>query len=496
MRTLSPLQRAAYLELIKRGIRLGEGRLAVGTSAAPLSFRQFVSVVKPSFQWYRHTLILATVLQKVADDELSRVMIFMPPRHGKSEETSRLFAAYYLYRHPERFVGINSYSADLAYTLSRAARENYKSGGGKTKSDADAVKQWETPENGGVWAAGVGGPITGKGFHLGIIDDPTKNAEDAESETLRVKERDWYNSTFYTRAEPGAAIVIIQTRWNSQDLSGWLLSQEIDEDEEQPERWHIVCFPAITDTVPQDFPASCTVEPDWRNPGEALCPERYPLERLLKIAKRIGGYFWDALFNQRPTAKEGGFFKPGMIEIVDALPAGLRLTRHWDIAASSGKGDFTVGVKMATDGKGRFWLVDIARGQWGPDEADTQILSAARQDGRTVSIGLPQDPGAAGKRDAAALVRMLQGFHVASERVTGSKEVRARAFASQVNAGNVRMLRAPWNTAALNELRTFPRGDHDDIIDAAGDAFDGLTSTSVAGPIMVGGQRLQPQGVR
>ena len=170
MRTLSPLQRAAYLELIKRGIRLGDGRLAVGTSAAPLSFRQFVSVVKPSFQWYRHTLILATVLQKVADDELSRVMIFMPPRHGKSEETSRLFAAYYLYRHPERFVGINSYSADLAYTLSRAARENYKSGGGKTKSDADAVKQWETPENGGVWAAGVGGPITGKGFHLGIIE--------------------------------------------------------------------------------------------------------------------------------------------------------------------------------------------------------------------------------------------------------------------------------------------------------------------------------------
>src|SRR5690606_35818692 len=131
-------------------------------------------------------------------------MVFLPPRHSKSEMFSRLFSAYYLFRNPHHFVGINSYSAELAYTLSRAARENFLEAGGSISDEAAAVKHWETSERGGLWAAGVGGPITGKGYHLGIIDDPLKNSEDAASSTIREKQKEWYASTFYTRQEPNA----------------------------------------------------------------------------------------------------------------------------------------------------------------------------------------------------------------------------------------------------------------------------------------------------
>src|SRR6266849_4642613 len=171
-------------------------------------FQAFVAIANPRFIWYAHCLKIAKVLVRVANGELSRVMIFAPPRHGKSELLSRLFSAYYLSLFPDRWVGINSYAADLAYTLSRSARENFISNGGGVKDDAAAVKHWETTEGGGLWAAGVGGPITGKGFHLGIIDDPLKNAEEASSPVFNEAHQAWYPSTFYTREEPNAAIVI------------------------------------------------------------------------------------------------------------------------------------------------------------------------------------------------------------------------------------------------------------------------------------------------
>jgi predicted phage terminase large subunit-like protein len=451
----------------------------------PLTFRQFVSLVRPRYQWYLHCERLAAVLQKVADGEIKRLMVFMPPRHGKSEEVSRLFAAYFLYRFPERWVGINSYAADLAFTLSRAARENYTEAGGKVKADAAAVKHWETGQGGGMWAAGVGGPITGKGFHLGIIDDPLKNAEEAASETIREKQKEWYSSTFYTREEPwsdtdpNGAIIVIQTRWHEDDLAGWLLSEETqigDEGEEEPERWHIVNFEAIKEDCSPEVPASCTLEPDWRKAGEALCPERRPIEKLRKIAARIGSYFFGALFQQKPTPKEGSFFKVGAIEIVDVAPAQAKMTvRAWDLGATEGDGDFTAGVKMSEAAGGIFYVHDVRRGQWGPDTADAEIKQTAAIDGRQVSIHGAQDPGAAGKRDAQAFVRMLSGFTVETELVSGPKEARARAFASQVNAGNVKLVKGEWNRAFIEELRAFPRGKKDDQVDAAADAFNKLT---------------------
>lgn len=387
---------------------------------------------------------------------------------------SRLFSAYYLRKHPEHFVGLNSYAAELAYTLSRASKENYIRAGGLVKDDAAAMKHWETPEGGGLWAAGVGGPITGKGFHLGIIDDPIKNAEEAASEVIREKHKEWYKTTFLSREEPDAAIVIIQTRWHEDDLTGWLLSEEDNADTEtEREHWHIVCLPAISEELGH-FPASCTLEPDFRKEiGEALCPKRYNIQKLLQKQSK-GEYEFGALYQQRPTAKQGLFFHVDKLEIVDTAPVEARRARGWDQSATAGGGDFTAGPKMSKDKEGIFYIEDVQRGQWDTATRDRTIRQTAELDGRGCKQVGEQEPGSGGKGQAENFVRMLAGFPVVTYPATNAKEIRADPFSSQVNAGNVKLVRGAWNKAYIEELRTFPHGKHDDQVDGSSLAFNEL----------------------
>lgn len=438
------------------------------------SFRRFVTDVKPSYQWYRHCEAIGAVLQQVADGRLTRVMILCPPRHGKSETASRLFAAYYLYRYPDRFVAITSYGADLAYTLSRSARDNYLEAGGTVAAGSAAVGHWETGKGGGLWAAGVGGAVTGKGFSLGIIDDPIKNAEEAASELVRAHHQEWYQSTFYTRQEPGGSIVLIQTRWHEMDLGGWLLSEEFGD---VPERWHVLHLPAFREE-PLELPAPCTREPDWRSEREALCPERYPAETLERIRHRIGAYYFSALYQGTPHPRDGSFFQRDWFKIVDAVPveevAGQRV-RCWDLAASGdASADFTCGVRMARAANGLFYLEDVVRGRWTPHARDQVILQTAQIDGPQVAVWLEEEPGSAGKSQSAALIRMLAGFAVRVERPTGDKPTRAAPLAAQLEAGNVRLVRGAWCAPFIDEALEFPVGRHDDQIDAVSLAFNKL----------------------
>lgn len=293
----------AYLpELAKQRLEQRKTRKTEFKTAPALSFIDFINQASNGhYRWYDYLAQSAAILQRVSDDELKRVMIFMPPRHGKSEQVSRLFSAYYLYRHPQRWVGLNSYGASLSYTFSRNARDNFRKIGGVLKDDAGAISQWETLSGGGVWASGAGGAITGRGFHLGIIDDPVKNAEEANSLTIQTRNNDWFDSTFWTRQEPGAAIVLIQTRWSRRDLAGYILSKE----EEEPEAWHIIHLEAIKTGTEPKYHETCTLESDPRQIGEALNPDRYPIEKLRKIKGRIGTYFFGALYQQSPTQKSG-----------------------------------------------------------------------------------------------------------------------------------------------------------------------------------------------
>jgi predicted phage terminase large subunit-like protein len=432
------------------------------------AFRQFVDRVWAGrFQWHKHNAVLGKVLQRVADDELKRVMVFMPPRLGKSEQVSRLFSAYYVYRYPERWVGLASYGDKLAGTLSRRARQNFITAGGTISAESRSVTHWETASGGGMWSSGVAGAQTGKGFDLGIIDDPLKDRKQADSLLIRANQREWYSEVFATREEPDAAQLIVLTRWHMDDLAGWLLERE--HDPETAQGWHIVNFPAEAEQPPE-WPASCTVEPDWRAPGEPICLERLPDEKM-RQAKGFARS-WAALYQQRPRPKEGSLFRYDWFEIVDAAPAEARRVRYWDTAGTEAGGDFTAGVKMSRNGTGVIYVEDVVRGQWSPHHRDSHIRRTADGDGRPVTVWLESEAGVMGKERTQETIRQLAGYVVHSERPTGPKELRAEPLAAQMEAGNVRIVRGAWNQAFIDELVNFGPGCmHDDQVDAAAGAF-------------------------
>jgi predicted phage terminase large subunit-like protein len=406
---------------------------------------------------------------------------------GKSELISRLLPAYYLDRHPRFYVGLCSYAHDLAGILSRHARQNYE----RTNplvADSRAVRRWDTAEGGGMWASGVGGGITGKGFNLGIVDDPVKDRVEAESEVIRERNKDWWESTFYTRREPGAAIVVVQTRWHEDDLSGFLLEKERGG---SPERWHIVNFEALKDPPdpppsangdrPPRWPEACTLEPDWREPGEPLCPERQSEEDLVHVKALMSEYNFSALYQQRPSPREGGTFKRSWYEIVDpkSVPEEGRLVRFWDHASTEGGGDATAGAKMQqTDGV--YYILDIQHFREGPGVRDKLILQTDQADygahGHAITFGIEEEPGSAGKTVSLAFKRahIAFGMRTFADRATGSPETRVDPFASASEIGHVKLVRGPWNTGFLEEVGQWPKGMHDDRVIAVGGCYNKL----------------------
>lgn len=449
----------------------------------PPTFAEFIRRVAPRVEFYPHVAQLVGVLQRVADGELRRVMVFMPPRHGKSETVSRLFTAYFLLRSPGRWVGLSSYGADLAYTLSRNARENYRAGGGEFATEG--VQHWETGQGGGMWAAGVGGPITGKGFHLGVVDDPVKNAEEASSATVRAMHQEWWKSTFYTRAEPGAAIVVIQTRWHEDDLAGWLLAREAD-GETAPERWHVVSMPALAEPGPA-LPPTCSAEPDLRAAGEALCPPRYPLAQLEQIRAAVGPQVWAALYQQRPQAEDGGIFRRewwaagrGRYRLSSAAARNRVVARwqFWDTALKDEAAndysacltlelwpDYRLAVRHVFNERIQSAFLpekmqEMAQ-RWNADGKLRGVVIEDKGSGTTAIQTLRATaPG--------WLAEMVQAFQP-----TGTKEYRARQAAIWCARGCVLLPwpeeDAPWLYAFADDLAgqlfRFPAAAHDDMVD-------------------------------
>ena len=278
------------------------------------SFRDFIVAAYPGYAFHTWAERLIALLQQVADGQLNRLIVCCPPRLGKSLLVSKLFPAYWVSRYPTRFCAIASYSAELAYAHSREARHYYRAVGHPLSKDSTAVGNWLTPDRGGCIAAGVRGPFTGKGYALGIIDDPYKGPEDANSAAQRQKLIEWFQSVWLTRSEPGvngsagAAQVVVLTRWHQDDLIGWLLSQESGA---APQHWQVLNLPAIAEHPAQQlrFPDTCSLEPDWRQPGQPLCPERFPAAELEQIRIRAGSYWWNALYQQRPSPAEGLLFQ-------------------------------------------------------------------------------------------------------------------------------------------------------------------------------------------
>ena len=408
-----------------------------------------------------HLKQLEKSVKKVLEgrDGIRRLMVSMPPRHGKSEYCSKYLPSWYLGKYPNRRVILTSYEASFAASWGRKARNLLEEHGmsyfgRKVAMSPSAADQWEIDgHEGGMMTAGAGGAITGKGAHLALIDDPIKNSEEASSQTMRDKVWDWYQSTLYTRLEPDGVIIVIQTRWHSDDLCGRL----INEANNGGEPWRMLSFPALDE---QDQP---------------LWPERYSLKDLQRTRKAVGPYTWGALYQQNPTPREGSLFKVNRLQFLDAEPVGLRTVRAWDLASTENDGDYTSGVKMGKDADGRIIVCNVKRGQWATDERDRWMRQTAELDGVQCRIRLPQDPGQAGKSQALFMTRLLAGFPVTTQPVSGDKITRADPFSSQVNAGNVWLVRGEWNKDYIEELRQFDKGKHDDSVDASSDAFNALS---------------------
>ena len=391
----------------------------------------------------------------------------MPPRHGKSELCSKYLPAWYLGTFPDRRVIFGSYEADFAAGFGRAARtildEHGWMFGQKVAKDSSAANRWDVAgRGGGMQTAGVGGPFTGKGAHLLIIDDPVKGYEEAASETWRNKTWEWWLQNVYTRIEPGGAAIVIATRWHEDDLIGRILAQMQEPGQEQ---WRNVCLPAIA----EDGDAL------GRKPGEALWPARYDEAGLDRIKQTLGSHRFSALYQQKPTPAEGGLFRREWLRIVDAVPTGMKnFVRAWDKGGTEGDGDYTVGVLMG-EHEGRFYILDVVRGQWSAGKRDDNIDLTASLDessyGNNVQIWFEQEPGSGGKQSAEISISRLRGYRVHAEPATGDKVIRAEPLAVQFEAGNVFILKAAWNKLFTDELLVFPNGAHDDQVDAAGLAF-------------------------
>lgn len=441
------------------------------TGAGVLTFREFVSRVNPRYVWYPHCERIAAVLQQVADGERKRVLFLAPPRTGKSEPISRLFPAYWLYRHPEQWVGLTSYTANLAIALSKRARSNYLTSGGELADDSSAAAEWMTSVGGGMWAAGFGGSMLGKGMHLGVVDDPIKNAEEAGSEQIALRNEDFWASTFRTRLEPDGAIVVVLQRWPGR---ADFVQQLFDlEQGDEPERWHVVCLEGEKEEKALDVPPSCTLEPDPRAPGEPLCPERLSPDRMRQWREQ-SPYFFAAQVQQRPRPREGVMFQRDLAKIVDAVPVNCRRVRYWDKAGTEGGGKYTAGVRMAIDEQGIIYIEDVRRAQHEALARRRLMRQTAELDGLEVKQKIEREPGSSGKDSAADDVRNLAGFPVTEEPASGDKVLRADPFASQWQAGNVRLVRGTWNKAYLDELETFPHGGFKDQADASSGAYNDL----------------------
>lgn len=455
--------------------------LDVALGNPPESFRDFMRRTTPAYIFARHLDPLLDALQDVADGKLHRLIVEMPVRHGKSMTLSQLFPAYMLARYPWLTVGLASYGDTLSLDHARKAKQAYERAGLTLAGDAASVRHWYTPEGGSMWATSMSGGGTGKGIDVGIIDDPFKNKQDARSAAVKRSVYEFYDTVFATRQNTSdAALIVTQARWANDDLIGTLLAREADDDE-TPEGWRVIHLPAIAQATPPAYPATVHVVPDYREAGAALWPERWPLERLQRWKKKKPEDF-SALFQQRPSAKEGSFFKWGWFPIVDTPFASAYRVRYWDTAGTDGAGDYTVGVLVAyrPGAPIEYQIQDVVRGQWAPAQRDYHIEQTCRQDAARYGVGgvtfwFEREAGVGGADRTKAIVRRLAGLSVHTEPATGEKTDRAEPLAGQAENGNVCLLRGAWNEAFLDEATAFPDGANDDQVDGASGAFNRVT---------------------
>ena len=419
------------------------------------------------YQVFPHIEIIDNRLRAIAEGKLKRLMVFMPPRHGKSETISKYFPAWFLGRNPHASIILCAHTTNLAQQFGSAARDILLQHGdnlfGTTiRSDSRSKSDWKTHAGGGLLTAGIGGPITGRGAHVLIIDDPIKNDEEAFSETYREKNWNWWLSTASTRLMKGGAVIVVQTRWHEDDLAGRMIKDESEE-------WDIINLPALCDT---DFDML------GREQGDPLCPYLIPAEQLEVIKKRSGEYFWNSLYQQRPSPIDGGLFKRSWIK---------HWTKEGDLYGLEGRGlvsesecykvttvdlaaslretaDYTVISTWAVTPNRDLLLLDVIRERLdGPDQLN--MIRQAYFLHQPAWLGIEK----AGYQLTAIQTLVRDGLPIRELIPDKDKVARALPFATRMQAGTVFFPRnASYYDDIVNELILFPNGKHDDFVDTGG----------------------------
>ena len=416
-------------------------------------------------------------LSDVVAKKSPRLMLTVPPRHGKSELASRRFPAYVFGRYPNMSIISTSYGADLSSRMNRDVQRIMDSPeygeifpnttlSGKnirTVATGNYLRNSDIFEivghNGSYRSSGVGGGITGMGGDILMVDDPFKDRASADSPTMRKNVWEWYTSTLYTRASPGAGIVIINTRWHMDDLSGRLLeAQRCGEGD----NWKVINFSAIAEA-----------DEKHRKKGEALHPKRYPLEQLNAIKTALGTRDWEALYQQHPTPDGGSIFKADWLRFwfPKDLPEKFdQLLISWDMTFKDGDDtDYVVGQVWGRKDANRY-LLDQVRRRMG----FTDTLAAFRalaEKWPTALRKLVED-----KANGPAVIDTLKNVvtGIIPVEPDGSKIARAHAVTSLFEAGNVYIphpQHCMWASAYIDEVTQFPGCAHDDQVDATTQAL-------------------------
>lgn len=429
--------------------------------------------------------------------ESPRLMLLMPPRHGKSELASRNFPAWHLGHYPHHEFIACSYNIDLARGFSRKVKQiledpAYGPVFPETRLDPDNASNeaWGLNQQpGGYVAAGVGGGITGKGAHVLLIDDPIKNAEEADSPDTREKIWEWYLSTAYSRLAPGGGVLIIQTWWHDDDLAGKLQAlMKSNEDDEYIDQFEVIKYPAIAeadeylhptteailyDPTPEEIANDLLIR--LRSKGEALHPERYDLPKLLRIkAQNNGGRWWSALYQQNPVPDDGGYFLKEHFR-QQALPRLDKCNVYiaFDFAIrDKQQNDYTVGVVGLQDDNDMLHIADVMRFRSSDSFFIVESILNLVRKWHNASVLVGFEDGQIFRTMESLLSKRMKErqmyFTIDVLKPLTDKMVRARPLQGRMQQGMVSFAAGvPWFEAMRNEMLRFPAGKHDDQVDAA-----------------------------
>ena len=438
----------------------------------------FVSYTMPTFQHGWFNKIIAQELQQFYFDVMAgkqpRLLIQAPPRSGKSELFSRRFPAWAFGQNPDLQMIAASYSADLSSRMNRDVQriidsEEYSeifpetSFSTNTSASINSNKNIRNSEifeiaghKGAYRSAGVGGGITGMGADIAIIDDPVKDAKEANSQTVRDSVWDWYTSTFYTRLSPKSGILLGMTRWHEDDLAGRLLA-EMNNGGDQ---WRVVSFPAVAEQDEEN-----------RKEGDALHPERYDLTHLDKIKKAVGTQTWNSLYQQRPSSKGGDVIKRSWFKHrYSVLPRMKRVIIAGDTAQKVKQhNDYSVFIVAGEGVDGGIYIIDLIRGKWEAPELEQKLKDIWGKYSRQHSISCVYIEDKSSGTGMIQSITRQQMIPIKGVQVDADKYTRVLGIQGHIEAGYIHLPDdAEWVEDFLSECEKFTATDshkHDDQID-------------------------------